>query len=53
MAFHIMNNFSIKEKYFGYLISGNLDALVNENIALDLDVFRGERLIASNEDNFF
>lgn len=41
------------KKYFDYLISGNLDALVNENMALDFDVFMGERLIASNEDNFF
>lgn len=42
-----------RKKYFGYLISGNLDALVNENMALDFDVFMGERLIASNEDSFF
>lgn len=34
-------------------MSGNREARVKENMALDLDVFKGERLIASNEDSFF
>lgn len=55
-----MDGFSYNEtlfykinKYFAYLISGNLEALVNENMALDGEVFKGERLIASNEDCLF